>query len=997
MFGSSTTAATTTAPAVSLRVQTSLAGKPLALGWGRARVSGNLIWYGDFRSQTTSSGSGGGKGGGGGGGKGSSGGGSYTYSASVMIGLCEGPVFGVEQVWNNSTAVSMASLSLSLFGGDYAAVPWPYMSSVHNDQALPYRGLAYAAAASMPLGSSANLPNLTFEIDFNIGRDAIAGQPDADPAAVIRDFLTSPYYGTGFPAAFLGDLSSYSNFCVAYGLLVSPVIVDQAEARAFLKTLLQATNSEAVWSGGFLTIVPYADSNLTANGRSFTLPNGPLYSLSDVDFKAPQGTNSNSAASGSSSDPVQCTRLRPSDQNNQVSVEYLDRGNSYNATIVDAQDDAGISLYGLRKASVANLHCFCLQTAAIQSAHFMLQREAVRNTYAFTLGPEYILLDPMDIVSINDDALGLSDHWVRITEISENTDGTLSMQAEDALYGGGVPPVYAAQPALGIGLALTGTPGGVTMPVIWEPTYALAGGTEIWLAVAGTSNFGGADIWVSTDNATYQHAGVFEGLSRMGTTTSALPAIVVPSNGAAIDPVHTLGVDMRESGAQLLSGTQADALAANTLCYLDGEYFAYQTATLTAGSTYTLSYLVRGLFDSTPSATPEGSQLVRLNPGTYFRYPITVDRIGSRLWFKILPFNDFGAGAPAIDEVAAYPHTVTGVALAEVLQPPANLTTSYIGQYAYLTWTEVQDFRTPVYEIRKGASWLTSQRLGSVAHPPFLVFGDDTYWVAAVVNPAPGLVVYSAPVDLSIQGAAIVSNILNTWDEGLTGWTGTMAGGCVVAGGIVTTSDLGAGQVGGTYEIPTLHEIDVGRVCAAAVLIDWTSVGYPAGQNVLSSTDWLAITDLLGASVAGNASVYPEISIDSGSGWQAWQRFVPGSYLGRKFRARMQIQTLDPGTTAALLGFRFYVAPPERDDHYLALSVPTGGMTLTFSVDGGSATPFNGGPGGAVLPAVQGTIVAAQAGDTLVINSLSASGCTVRVVNGSAGVLRTVNLLVQGY
>ncbi len=995
MFGNSSSTQKQT-PSSFLRVQTAVAGKAIAIGWGQARVSGNLIWYGDFQSQQSGGGSGGK--GGGGGGKGSSGG-SYTYSASVIIGLCEGPISAVLQVWNNSSAVSLSSLALAGYGGDYAASPWSYMSSVHSDQALSYRGLAYAAAAAMPLGNSANLPNLTFEVRFAIYGNVV-GQPDANPRDVVTDFLTNAYYGAGMPSANVDAFSDYSNYCVANGLVVSPVISDQAEARSFLKDLLQATNSAAVWSSGVLRIVPYGDATITANGVTYTAPSAPLYSLSDIDFKAPQGSNSNSSSTAGMHDPVQCTRLRPSDQMNSVSVEYLDRSNAYNATVVEAKDDAGISLYRLRKAATKSLHFFCLQSAALMSAQLMLAREAVRNTYAFTLGPEYILLDPMDIIAVTDPNMGLNDTWLRITEITENTDATLSIQAEDALFGAHSAPLYQAQQGLATGIDFNAPVSAVTTPVIWEPTYALAGGTEIWMAIGAPANFGGCDIWVSTDGSSYQLAGTFDGSSRIGLTTNALPFVTPAVTGPTIDPAHTLGVDMGETGSQLLSGTQADAVAGNTLCYVDGEYLAYQTATLTSGTSYALSYLVRGLFDSAPVAAPASAPLVRLSPGTYFRYPITIDRVGQTLYFKFLPFNAFGAGAPTLDEVMAYPHLVTGVALAGPLAAPTGLTTSYVAQYTELSWIEVNDFRSPVYEIRKGSTWTSSQRLGSVAHPPFRVYGDDTYWLAAVCNPEPGLIIYSSPVDLSIQGSAIVSNILNTWNEAATGWTGTVSGGAAVSSGIVTTSGGLHSQVGGAYQIPTGHEIDVGRNALCAVLINWTSTGYPAGQNILSTTDWLAITDLLGASVAGNANVYPEISIDlgAGAGYGAWQRFVPGSYQGRKFRARMQIQTLDPSVTAALLSFTFYVSAPERDDHYLQLAVPTSGLSVTFKPDGGAtAVAFNGGPQGAALPAVQGTILNASSGDTLVLSSLSLSGVNVAVINGGTAVARTVNLLVQGY
>jgi hypothetical protein len=972
-----------------LRIQTALQGKAIPLAWGQPRLACNLIWYGDFSSH------GGGSGGKGGGGKGSS---SVTYSASLIMSLCETPIAAFGTVWVNATASSLAALDLAGFGGGYSQTPWSYLTSIHPDQALAYRGLSYVAGAAFNLGNSSSLPNLTVEARMVIS-NAYSGVPDADPAPVMTDFLTNPTSGVGFPSAFLGDLTTWSNYCIANGLVVSPVITDQAEARQFIQDLLDATNSAAVWSGGLLKVVPYGDTSITANGRTYTAPSAPLYTLGDADFKPPQGSNPSSATALSSSDPVQVSIKRPSDQQNSFTIEFLDRTNTYNATVIEAPDDASIEEYGLRRTP-KTLHFFCLQSAAMMSAQLMLGRQAVLKTFSVTLGAEYILLDPMDIVALSDPALGVSPQWVRITEITENADATLTFFAEEYLAGTASAPLYAAQPGLAVNPGWNTPVASVIAPVIFEPTYAAAGATEIWIAIGAPANFGGADIWVSTDNSTFTLAGTFDGNSRVGILTGGLPSVPPASPGLpTIDATNTLTVSMAETGAQLLSGTHDDAQSANTICYVGGEFLSYATATLGAGSTYSLSYLVRGQFDSAPVASSAGTPLVRLSSGSYFRFPLSDDRIGATLYFKILPVNAFGGGQPTLDEVSSYPYTVQGVALAEALAAPTNLSTSYIAQYTALSWREVSDWRGPDYEIRKGSSWASGLRLGSVAHPPFTVYGDDTYWVAAVVAPAPGVVVYSAPVSVSIQGSAIVTNVAATWDEFATAWTGTLGGGAVISGSIVTTGGGPTSQVSGTYEIPTGHEIDVGRACACNVLINWSSAGYPAGQNVLSITDWLAISDFLGAASASAVQVYPEIAISQdGSTWGAWQRFVPGAYVGRKFKARMQIQTTDPATQAALLTFTFFVSAPERDDHYMALSVPSGGLTLSFKPDGsGAAVPFNGGPGSASVPAIQGTIIGGSSGDTLIVSSESLSGCTVQVQNGGSGVARTVNLLVQGY
>ena len=61
-----------------------------------------------------------------------------------------------------------------------------------------------------------------------------------------------------------------------------------------------------------------------------------------------------------------------------------------------------------------------------------LQRKAyVRNRYKFKLGWRYSLLEPMDIVLLNDAALGLSGAAVRIVQIDEDDNGELTVTAEE--------------------------------------------------------------------------------------------------------------------------------------------------------------------------------------------------------------------------------------------------------------------------------------------------------------------------------------------------------------------------------------------------------------------------------------------------------------------------------------------------------------------------------------------------------------------------------------
>ena len=105
-----------------IRVQTSLQGMPKPIVYGRTRIAGNLVWYGDFTAVVATSG---GKKGGGGGGSGKKGGGQYDYGAAIIIGLCQGPVAGIGAVWSTQGNLpvneTQETYTVPFGGGSYTA------------------------------------------------------------------------------------------------------------------------------------------------------------------------------------------------------------------------------------------------------------------------------------------------------------------------------------------------------------------------------------------------------------------------------------------------------------------------------------------------------------------------------------------------------------------------------------------------------------------------------------------------------------------------------------------------------------------------------------------------------------------------------------------------------------------------------------------------------------------------------------------------------------
>ncbi|MBV8090356.1 MAG: phage tail protein [Alphaproteobacteria bacterium] len=253
----------------SLQFQTSEAGGAIPLIYGTTKVSPNLVDYDDFRA--TPSKQAGGKGKGGGGGKG--GGQQYMYSASFIMGICQGPIAGFGMAWwdkNIGTVAGLPSISSINLGADGQAVDG-YWASVHPAKAVSYSGTVNIVFANYQLGNTATLPNFTFEV-IGIGAGVSRASPngyDANPAYIISDFLTNPRYGANFPLANLDPAMtssaafSYASYCAALGLFLSPLLDQQQEAQQSLAEITQVTNSAIVWSGALLKIIPYGDHSVT--------------------------------------------------------------------------------------------------------------------------------------------------------------------------------------------------------------------------------------------------------------------------------------------------------------------------------------------------------------------------------------------------------------------------------------------------------------------------------------------------------------------------------------------------------------------------------------------------------------------------------------------------------------------------------------------------------------------------------------------------------------
>ena len=674
--------------AAGLQIQTSAYGLPVPILFGQNQTSPNLIQLVGFKAiQVVSPPQGG-----------ASFGNnapptvSYTYTVTPLLGICEGTITSFDSIRKDKDnpidlVVSPGNWQLS-FKGDQTS-PWSYMTTSFAAQARTYPKIAYMSYLNYNLGSNTGLPNFSIVLTglnpYNVGAD----YSDAHPVTIVKQLLTSPQFGIGFtkldPDVDTTGPTTFFNYCIAITLgaskprmLFSPLLKEQRPTAEIINEIIMAANGAFVWSEGFLKIKPYGDENINGTyplaGISYTANTTPVYSLTDNDFMSPKNQ-----------DPIKVIRKPRNDTYNQISIEYVDKDKQYNPSIVEVKDDADIGQFGLRKKDTMKCHFITNKDTAQMVAQLILQKNlSIVNKYQFVLGWRYCLLEPMDLVNITDSNLGFSAKTVRITSISENDQGLLSIEAEDFPLGASSPALYTTGSGSGTGTNYGADPGNVSTPFFYNPPYFLTpSGQELWMAVSSTNQYwGGAIVYVATEAAgEYLMIGSITNKSRYGTTTNTLPTSATIS-----DTTNIINLNMATSQGELSSASSVDDLDAyGTLSVIQTsvntavELIAYQYAELTGTNTYKLANAsnvvnnLRGVYGTTIQSHISGSQFIRLDDAI-FKWLVPTELIGTTVYLKFCSTNVFGTFTQSLDDVSPYSVLIP----AQNLPQPYNVTISTV-------------------------------------------------------------------------------------------------------------------------------------------------------------------------------------------------------------------------------------------------------------------------------------------------------------------------------
>jgi hypothetical protein len=420
-----------------VQLQSAAPAIAIPISYGQARLAGNLIHYKDLVGGTVEN---------------------LLISlthAVIVMGICEGPIADIIHVWYDKQSRTVTGAGgLTVFLGTLSQAAWSFLTANFPSEAVPYELTAYVASSIWPLKEGASLPNFNWEVRGFLQWN-YPTIPDSNPKDVVTDFLTDPNHGALFPSAQLGNLTAFRDYCTAAGIFLSPVYTAQQSAAQHMMELLALANSAFVWSDGLLKIVPYGDTAITGNGVTYTPNVTPVYNLTDDDFMV--------ASPGD--DPVRVTRKPQADSYNHIQLQFENRAKDYNIDIAEYKDQTSIELTQLRTAPVMNAPQIKDAQVARNVVQLAGQRQVyIRNTYEFELGLKYVLLEPMDLVTLTDANLGLNQTPARLIKIEEQSDGTFLCTAEEWPFGVATAALYPIDTNVGYAPNIPSSP---NPPGIW--------------------------------------------------------------------------------------------------------------------------------------------------------------------------------------------------------------------------------------------------------------------------------------------------------------------------------------------------------------------------------------------------------------------------------------------------------------------------------------------------------------------------------------------------
>lgn len=266
-----------------------------------------------------------------------------------------------------------------------------------------------------------------------------------------------------------------------------------------------------------------------------------------------------------------------------------------------------------------------------------------RNQYEFFIPPSYLKLEPIDTVTLS---LTNATHTVRLTKLELSDFGLLrceGVEADASVYSSDASGADSSSTLVGIASRF---PGPTELVLIDGPPLTDEANTPKVYAAMGKvfDAWRGGALLQSSDGNAYTNVASTTVSCPMGSAKTALGST---TRYWIMDKANT--VDVRLLNGTLSSVTKDDLLNGNNVAMLGDELIQFQTATLNANGTYTLSNLIRGRRGTEHAIDSHAADedFVLLDQGGWIPHTIPSDEIGNLKWFKAVTLNRPATGVAA--------------------------------------------------------------------------------------------------------------------------------------------------------------------------------------------------------------------------------------------------------------------------------------------------------------------------------------------------------------
>lgn len=938
---------------------------------GTTRISPNVIYWDDFTAHEHKSSQKSGKGG-----HSKTTTITYTYTVAVILALCEGQIAGIGKMWKGKNVYQYPNgdVGLTLFPGTADQKPWAYVQGKHPNKALAYENLAYMAGV-IDLGDSGNMPTFNFEVKGKL-LDTGDGV-DVNPA----DYILFVLNKVGLGGVKIEGIDNYRQYCKEADMLISTPSdsTDAKAAREIVNEIAEITNAYFFWSNDRFKIVPRADRPIGNWKPDKTI----RYNLTPDDF-IPQ--------SGGAC--ISYSRKDSSEIYNRVSVEFLNRANSYEKEVVNYQDNDDIKEFGVRQASTTKAHYIYTKTRAVKLAEELCRKNKYeRVKYTFKLDWAFCRLEPGDLVMLNDPAMGIENQPAMIDSVTEATNGVLTFTAisrAKGVYDEAEYNVHENERPL---IDFNPDPGSCEPPMIFQPPALMTDAdNEVWLGTWGKNpNWGGCSVWVSDTNEYYRKLGTIDYRARYGTLAAPLE-------------IEDTSLEMVLNQGEFTSVDATSAKNGDTVMYIDGEALSYQMAELLDNGHWKLSGLVRGQFGSDPEYHPTGTQIARCDEA-FLRSGLKNSYIGKTVYFKFTAFNVFGGMEQSLADVQAYPFIPKSVQIlppdVEVLnvEKMSSSIRRYWWKYTYPDPNDIAGFILK-YTQGKELNWETGIAVqeGLITTQPYetQTIRQGTHAVMIKAVDTNGNESKNFVYCLLDMGDLLQENVLFDKDFGAANFANVKNNGIV----------LSDGYIHAVNSTKMWHE--KGRKFWStkdAKMWDSSFQAYVANcqfKAPASGQFWLT-TDIEGPAavyyrLALNSSFWPASKADanfwtiekkdanvwdtSPDLWKQWSDKVEvraGDVIQIKIEAKNNSYQ-----ETIIKGLHAYVDVPDRQEHFEDLAVPAGGIELPIT------TPF--------YETTSVHVDAIQDDDAVNVKVISKTPCVIALLDRSGKqVAGTVDITWQGF